>query len=178
MLFLTLFRYVSQIIEGFPAWQTYPRYCRHPLRVGKPGRLFRHTQYLLLSLGYQLLLSQLMKVRKLWVRNSEVPEVLQTALLLVPRLLLKKPPLRSFKQRGSQRKQYTFGWPLKKKDKGGQSQDGSLLEDNVYKRLRITGLTRKKAEISLPPCVWVIGHFFTYPVWHIVLQATWKKSVG
>lgn len=27
---------------------------------------------------------------------------------------------------------------------------------------RIISLTREKAEISLPPCVWVIGHQFTY----------------
>lgn len=40
----------------------------------KARQAFQAYTVLLLSLGYQLLLSQLMKVRKLWVRISKVPE--------------------------------------------------------------------------------------------------------
>lgn len=77
---------------------------------------------------------------------------------------------------------------LKRRDNREQPQDSSLLEDSMEKgkrnlrvvkekRLRITGLTKKTAEISLPPCVWVIGHLFTYYGCHAVLQTSGKENV-
>lgn len=128
-----------------------------------------------------------MKVRKLWVRVGKVPESPPSSSVAGTQAATKGVSLRSFKQRGSQRKRCSFAWPLK--NKGGQPHDGPFLENGMEeekrglravgeKRPRTIGLTRKKAEMSLPPCVWVIGHLFTYHGCHVGLEATWKKSVG
>lgn len=90
--------------------------------------------------------SQLMKVRKLWVRISKVPESPPNSSVTGTRLLLKEA---SFEI--SQETVYFWLASEGKKTREGSHRTALFLKTMYRKRLRITDLTRKKQNFLCLP---------------------------